>query len=203
MPSRRELLVTGSVRHRRAAGAGPAKMTRVEVHSDPDVDFSAFKTYGWKDPVSAAKSHEVHMSIIWYVERGLEKKGLKKIQDDDPAMPDVFVRYYAKARAASRGPRPPSDMLPGGPENLTTSFDFHKAAAGTLILEIQRAIRQQGGLARRSRAFSVDSKRVDAEVSRAVEILFQEVPAEIGPGARTRPRPGPAARRTRVSRRAR
>lgn len=175
MPSRRELLALGVF----AIGVPPAlaqQMTRTEVHSDPDTDFSAIKSYGWKDAVSPAKKQEVHMSIIWYVERGLEKKGLKKIQDDDPAVPDVFVRYYAKSKSSIEGtPVSSRDMLPGGPENLTTSFDFHKAAAGTLIVELQRATDNKA-VWRAGATFSVDSKPADAEVSRAVEILFRKYP---------------------------
>ena len=177
MPSRRKLLALGVF----AIGVPAAlaqQMTRTEVHSDPDTDFSAIKTYGWKDAVSPAKKQDVHMSIIWYVERGLEKKGLKKIQDDDPAVPDVFVRYYAKSKSSIEGnPVSSRDILPGGPENLTTSFDFHKAAAGTLIVEIQRA-EDNSALWRAGSSVSIDSKRVDAEVSRALEILFRTYPAK-------------------------
>ena len=177
MPSRRDLLVIAVV----VALASPVlaqQMTRTEVHSDPDTDFTAIKSFGWKDAVSPAKKQDVHMSIIWYIERELSKKGLKKIQDDDPAVPDVFVRYYAKSRSSIEGtPVSSRDVLPGGPENLTTSFDLHKAAAGTLIVEIQRA-EDNKALWRSGSTFSIDSKRVDAEVSRAIEILFRKYPAK-------------------------
>jgi len=164
-----------------AAGVPSAlaqQMARTEVHSDPDTDFSAIKSYGWKDAVSPAKKQDVHMSIIWYVERELSKRGLKKIQDDDPAVPDVFVRYYAKSKSSIEGtPISSRDILPGGPENLTTSFDLRKARAGTLIIEIQRATDNKA-LWRAGSTFSIDSKRVDAEVSRAIEILFRKYPAK-------------------------
>ena len=89
------------------------------------------------------------MSIIWYVERELEKKGLTKVPDDDPATPDVFVRYYAKARSSIQGtPNQSQSMLPGGPESLTTSFDFSKVREGTLRPGAAAGVGQQGGVAR-------------------------------------------------------
>ena len=176
MPSRRELLVLGML----ATGVPVAlaqgfKMDRVEVHSDDEIDYSAFKTFGWKDAVRPAERQQTHMSIIWYVERGLEKKGLKKIQDDDPEVPDVFVRYWAKGKSKIEGtPVSTRDLLPGGPENLTTSFDFRKASAGTLILELQTP--DNTAVWRAGSNFSIDNKRIDAEVKRAVGILLSRYP---------------------------
>jgi len=177
MPSRRELLVLGAVATGvPAALAQQLKMPRVDVHADPDTDFTKIKTYGWKDPVSPAKSHDVAISIIWYVERELEKKGLTKIPDDDPATPDVFIRYYAKAKSSVQGtPNQSQSMLPGGPENLTTSFDLSKVRDGTLILEIQRASDNKA-LWRAGSEFRIDPKRVDAEVSSAVKLLLRKYP---------------------------
>jgi hypothetical protein len=178
MPSRRELLVIGAM----ATGVPGAlaqqlRMPRVEVHSDPDTDFSTIETYGWKYPVSPAQRHDVHMSIIWYVERELKKKGLTKIPDDDPATPDVFIRYYAKAKSSIQGdPSQTQSLLPGGPETLTTSFDLRKVRGGTLILELQRASDNKA-LWRAGSEFRVDPKRIDAEVSSAVELLFRKYPA--------------------------
>jgi hypothetical protein len=177
MPSRRDILVMGAI----AAGVPSAlaqqiKMDRVEVLSDPDVDFSAIKTYGWKGPVVSAKSPETHMSIIWYVERGLEKSGLKKIRDDDPATPDVFVRYSAKAKSSIQGdPNQTQSILPGGPEGLTTSFNLHTVREGTLIVEIQRASDNKA-LWRAGSEFRIDQKRIDAEVNRAVDLLMSRYP---------------------------
>ena len=177
MPSRRELLVLGAM----AAGVPAAlaqqlKMPRVEVQTDSDVDFGKIETYGWKDPVSPAKRHEVHVSIIWYVERELRARGLTKIPDDDPATPDVFIRYYAKAKSSIQGaPNQSQSMLPGGPETLTTSFDLNKVRDGTLILEIQRASDNKA-LWRAGSEFRIAPKRIDAEVSSAVELLFRKYP---------------------------
>ena len=177
MPTRRVLLVLGFVAIGATAGlAQQLRMDTAEVHSDPEVDYSAFKTYGWKDPVVAVGNHATHMSIIWYVDSGLQKKGLRKIRDDDPEVPDLFVRYYAKGKSTIEGtPIATRDLLPGGPENLTTSFDLHKAREGTLVLELQRASDDKA-VWRAGSSFSIDAKRIDAEVNRAVDILLRTYP---------------------------
>jgi hypothetical protein len=178
MPSRRELLVLGLAVLVPTATAQQLQMHQVEVQTDPDADFAALKTYGWKDPVSPAKNQSVHTSIIWYVERELTERGMTKIRDDDPAAPDVFVRYYAKGRSSIEGtPSKSQDILPGGPKTTTTttSFDLSKVRSGTLIVEIQRATDNKA-LWRAGSNFRVDEKRVDAEVSRAVSLLFSRYP---------------------------
>lgn len=177
MLRRRGLLVLGViVAGLPTAFAQQLTMPRVDVHTDPDVDFSKIETYGWKDPVSPAENHDVHVSIVWYVERELEKRGLTKIPDDDTATPDVFIRYYAKGRSSIQGtPSQTQSLLPGGPETLTTSFDFRKVRDGTLILELQRASDNKA-LWRAGSEFRVDPKRIDAEVSSGVKLLFRKYP---------------------------
>jgi len=179
MPTRRELLVLGlgALGARRTA-AQQLKMPQVEVQTDPDTDFAALHTYGWKDPISPARDPSVHMSIIWYVERELAERGLTKIPDEDPTSPDVFVRYYAKGRSRIEGtPSQTQSILPGGPKTTTTttSFDLSKVRSGTLIVELQRASDDKA-LWRAGSDFRVDEKRIDAEVSRAVNLLFSRYP---------------------------
>ena len=88
----------------------------------------------------------------------------------------MFIRYYAKGKSKIEGtPIATRDMLPGGPENLTTSFDLHKAREGTLVLELQRASDNKA-VWRAGSHFGIDSKRVDAEVSRAVDVLLRKYP---------------------------
>jgi hypothetical protein len=179
MPSRRELLVLGlGALGAPTVAAQQLKMPQVEVQTDPDTDFAALHTYGWKEPVSPARDPTVHMSIIWYVERELAERGLTKIPDDDPTTPDVFVRYYAKGRSKIEGTSSKTQsILPGGPETTTatTSFDLSKVRSGTLIVELQRASDNKA-LWRAGSNFRVDEKRIDPEVSRAVSLLFSRYP---------------------------
>ena len=79
----------------------------------------------------------MHTRIVWYVERELEKKGLKKATD---ATGDLLVRYYAKKREGLKGTSSQGQTtLPGGAGQLTTSVDFQKVVEGTLLVELQRA----------------------------------------------------------------
>jgi hypothetical protein len=181
MPPRRQLLILGLFAFGvPAAMAQQLRMDTVEVQSDPDADFTTLETYKWKDPVSPARNQTAHMSIIWYVEQQLRERGLTKIPDDDPATPDVFVRYYAKGRSSIEGtPSKSQKILPGGPGTTTamTSFDLSKVRSGTLIVEIQNASDNKI-LWRAGSDFRVEEKRIDAEVSRAVSLLFSRYPRE-------------------------
>jgi hypothetical protein len=178
MPTRRELLVLAALAAiAPAALAQQIRMPKVDVHADPEVDFSVFQTYGWKDPVSPAEKQQVHTSIIWYTERGLEEKGLTKIPDGSDTVPDVFVRYYAKGRSSIQGtPVQTQDLLPGSPKTMTTSFDLHKVRAGTLILELQRASDELAVWRAGTDISRIDQKRIDAEVRRAVQMLLAKYP---------------------------
>ena len=180
MPSRRDILalaVLSAVVP--VALAQQMRMPKVEVHAAEDVDFAAFKTYGWKDPVSPAQKHEVHTSIIWYTERGLEEKGLTKIPEGSETEPDVFIRYYARAKSSVQGtPQQSQLLLPGSAETLTTStsFDLKKVRAGTLILELQQASDNKTVWRAGTDISRIDEKRIDAEVHRAVRMLLAKYP---------------------------
>ena len=178
MPTRRELLVLAALAAiAPTALAQQLRMPKVEVHADPEVDFSVFQTYGWKDPASPAEKQQVHMSIIWYTERGLEEKGLTKIPDESETVPDLFVRYHAKSKSSIQGtPVQTQDLLPGSPKSMTTSFDLHKVRGGTLILELQRASDNQAVWRAGTDISRIDQKRIDAEVQRAVQMLLAKYP---------------------------
>jgi hypothetical protein len=183
MPTRRELLVlAGAVTIAPTAFAQALRMPKVEVHSDSETDFTRFHSYAWKDPVSPAERPEVHTSIIWYVERGLEQKGLTKVEPESETEPDVFIRYYAKGRSSVQGtPRQTQRLLPGSAETLTTttSFDLKKVQAGTLILELQKP--DNTTVWRAGTDISrIDEKRIDAEVQRAVRMLLAKYPPKPG-----------------------
>ena len=150
------------------------RMPKVELDYDKDVDFSAFKTYSWKDPAAAAKDPQMHTRIIWYVERELEKKGLAKSPDGKG---DLFVRYYAKAKEGLKGTGTQEESyLSGGAGQLTTGVDFQKVVEGTLILELQRATDEKPVWRAGSGWGSIDKKRIDAETASAVRLLFSKYP---------------------------
>jgi len=176
MQSRRRpsLLAVVAVAFASAALAQTLTMPKVDLDYDKEVDFSAFKTYSWKDPLAAAKDPQMHTRIIWYVERELEKKGLTKAPEGEG---DLFVRYYAKARQGYKGtPTQEQSYLSGAAGQLTTGVDFSKVVEGTLLLELQRASDGKAVWRAGSGYGSIDKKRVDADTARAVRLLLSKYP---------------------------
>ena len=148
-------------------------MPKVDLDYDKEVDFSAFKTYSWKDPIAAAKDPQMHTRIIWYVDRELEKKGLTK----KPEGGDLLVRYYAKAHQGYKGtPTQEQSYLSGAAGQLTTSVDFSKVVEGTLLIEIQRASDGKAVWRAGSGYGTIDKKRLDADTARAVRLLLSKYP---------------------------
>ena len=165
-----------------SARAQQFKLPRVDLDYDKDVDFSAFKTFSWKDPLEAAKDPQMHTRIIWYVERELEKKGLTKAPEGKG---DLFVRYYAKKREGYKGtPSQDQSYLSGASSQLTTSVDFSKVVEGTLLLELQRASDEKAVWRAGTGYGTIDKKRVDADTARAVRMLIAKYPP---------PKPEPAS----------
>ncbi len=149
-------------------------MPKVDLDYDAEVDFSTFTTYSWKDPAEAAKDPQMHTRIIWYVERELEKKGLKKAPEGQG---DLFVRYYAKADSELKGtPSQGESYLPGGAGQLTTGVDFSKVIEGTLLLELQRASDEKAVWRAGTRRIAIDKKRIDADTASAVRLLISKYP---------------------------
>jgi hypothetical protein len=150
------------------------KIPKVELDYDKDADFSAFKTYSWKDPLAAAKDPQMHTRIVWYVERELEKKGLAKRPEGEG---DLFVRYYAKGRSGFKGtPSQNESYLSGAAGQLTTSVDFSKVSEGTLLVELQRASDGKAVWRAGSGYGSLDKKRIDADTARVVRLLLAKYP---------------------------
>jgi hypothetical protein len=153
------------------------KMPRVDVDFDKEVDFSGFKSFSWKDTEPAAQDPQMHTRIVWYVERELEKKGLKKAEGGKG---DVLVRYYAKKHEGLKGtPSQSQTTLPGGAGQLTTSVDFRKVLEGTLLVELQRTSDEKAVWRAAVEYHSIDKQRIDAETASAVRLLIGKYPPPV------------------------
>jgi hypothetical protein len=156
------------------APAQELRMPKVDFDYDKDVDFSKFKTFRWKEGASDAPTDEARTRIVWYVERELEKKGLKKSTDETA---DLLVRYYARAEASLKGTASQGESyLPGGTGSLATSVDFSKVTAASLLVELQRASDEKPVWRAASGYKSLDKKRIDAETAEAVRRLLAKYP---------------------------
>jgi Domain of unknown function (DUF4136) len=156
------------------AGAQQFKMPRVDLDFDAKVDFASFKTYSWKNADAVATDPGMHARIVWYVERELEKKGLKKAKDGPG---DLLVRYYAKKQEGLKGtPSQGQTTLPGGAGQLTTSVDFQRVLDGTLLVELQRSSDAVAVWRAATEYKSIDKAHVDSETASAVRLLISKYP---------------------------
>ena len=119
------------------ASAGPApaqvlKLPKAEVDYDHDTDFTAFRTFQWKEGQDPLPNPARNMALVTAIERELEKKGLRKAPEG-PA--DVRVRFYASLDKHLRGAARQSES-PYTVNDLRTSVDIEKMAEGTLIIEL-------------------------------------------------------------------
>ena len=166
------------------AGAQTLKLTQAEVESDPAADFAAFRTFAWKDTQVPAANPTVHTNVVWYVERGLQGKGLKKVADGA----DLLLRYYTSASESLKSQptetvAPPSGATASGSiAGGTTRVDVHKERRASLVLEMHRA--SDGALVWKGSTpgASFDKDRLDSEVSAAVKLLLAKYPPK--PAAR-------------------
>lgn len=170
------ILVLGAAAARGpAASAQDLRMPAVHLEYDRETDFSQFRTFAWKPNASSAPTAAGQTRIAWYVERELEKKGLKKAAEGAAA--DVLVRYYAKREESLKGtPSQTESRVPGGSGSLTTAVDFSKVTGATLLIEMQRASDAKPVWHAESEYRSVDTKRIDAETASAVRRLLAKYP---------------------------
>jgi hypothetical protein len=154
--------------------AQPFKLPRVDLDYDKQVDFAGFKTFSWKDTDAVATDPGMHARIVWYVERELEKKGLKKAKNGPG---DLLVRYYTKKQESFKGtPNQEQTTLPGGAGQLTTGVDFQKVIEGTLLVELQRSSDGVAVWRAATEYKTIDKQRIDAETASAVRLLIGKYP---------------------------
>jgi len=175
LPARLGLLLAASL-----AGTQTIEMPKVEVESDAKADFTTFKTYRWKDSQVPADNEVVHTSLVVYVERGLQGKGLAKKAEGDV---DLLVRYYTSRTESLQGvASQPHVPAAGNPGDHSTRIDMRKQASGRLVLELYRASDQALVWKASTVSPNIDKNRLDAEVSTAVRLLMTKYPPK--PAAR-------------------
>jgi len=111
----------------------PASAQEVKVDFDKDVDFSAFKTYGWLESQEPAPNLANHLRITRAVEAELEARGLTR--SDAPAA-DLRVRYTGKVDEKIRGKSSTERTVWPSSPDLRTNVDLKRVKEGTLIIEL-------------------------------------------------------------------
>ena len=156
------------------AGAQTLQMPKVEIESDAKADFTAFKTFRWKDSQVPADNPVVHTSTTVYVERGLTAKGLTKKTDGDA---DLQVRYYTAKDESIKGTGSQQSVpLAGNPTSASTHVDFSKQTSGLLVLELYRSSDMVLVWKGSTVTPAVDKNRLDTEVATAVRRLMAKYP---------------------------
>ncbi len=110
------------------------KLPKAEIDYDHGTDFTAFRTFQWKEGQDPLPNAAHNMALVTAIERELEKKGLKKATEGTA---DVRVRFYASLDKHLRGAGRQSES-PYMVNDLRTSVDIEKMAEGTLIIELYR-----------------------------------------------------------------
>jgi hypothetical protein len=158
------------------------EMPKVEVEFDQETNFAALKSYRWAGGVDPDENPTVRSLVTWYVDRGLEPKGLKKATGDV----DVEVHYEVEAKSELKGtPNQPGPDAAGrtagsGPSN---SVSFRKQTHGSLALELRRASDDHLLWRAATPWASVDKAKVDDEVRGAVRLLLSKYPPKAVPKA--------------------
>jgi hypothetical protein len=115
-----------------AAPAQVLKLPKAEVDYDHDTDFTALRTFQWKEGQDPLPNPARNMAMVSAIERELEKKGLRKATEGKT---DVRVRFYASLEKHLRGAARQSES-PYTVSDLRTSVDIEKMSEGTLIIEL-------------------------------------------------------------------
>lgn len=174
MSRHRSPAVLGILLSATLAGAQTIQMPKVEIESDAKTDFTAFKTFRWKDSQVPADNPVVHTSTTVYVERGLAAKGLTKKTEGEA---DLQVRYYTAKDESIKGTgHQESVPLAGNPTSSSTHVDFSKQTSGLLVLELYRSSDMVLVWKGSTVTPAVDKNRLDTEVATAVRRLMAKYP---------------------------
>jgi hypothetical protein len=148
--------------------AGP----EVKVDADPEVDFTAYNTFGWSEIQEPAPNPVNHIRITRAVERELQSKGLKPSGNQPP---DLRIHYFGYVEKRLKGTsRQQENYQPTA--DVKTVVDFSRVKEGTLILEFFS--RTTGRLLWRGVAMEpvAPPDETEAQINRMVKALVERFP---------------------------
>jgi Domain of unknown function (DUF4136) len=107
---------------------------KVQVDSDPAVDFTAYKSYAWLPITERPASLADHTRIMQTIESELERKGIAK---DTSGKPDVYVGYSASTKKKVKGDSYAQDSSTRGPSDVRTVVEFKRVEEQTVVIEFR------------------------------------------------------------------
>jgi hypothetical protein len=166
--------------------ASPVLAQKVKVDYDKAADFSKFKTYSWTRGIPA-KNPLVNLMLVEGIEQGMSSKGLTKVETDGDLQLSLSVAVEFDLQVShggwdSRG-NTGSSLQTGIPAGgSSTAWDVRK---GTIVLDMSdktsknllwHGLASETIKAEPTNDFNKDAKKVEKQVKRAIEKLFQKFP---------------------------
>ncbi|HEY6802039.1 MAG TPA: DUF4136 domain-containing protein [Pyrinomonadaceae bacterium] len=153
---------------------------KVKVSSDPNTDFSKYKTYAWDAGTLA--NPLVQQYIVAAVDKEMSAKGLKKVDTD----PDLTLTALTATTSDLNVTNP--TFTPGlNPitHGLPTSSQSWPVTKGTLLIDMTDA-KSKSSVWRATASNTLengpsgdpilDAKRVEKPINKAVEKMFKKFP---------------------------
>ena len=152
-------------------GAGPATAgTKVDVGHDPNVDFTAFRTYAWAKGTPAGRE-EIQAAVVAAIERELDACGLVKTGQDA----DLLIESHA---FGSGNPGLISRSAWGEYFGVVR-VDIDTSTTGTLWVDLVEANSNEPVWSAAARAdFTGKLDKVPARVDKIVSKMFRKYPTK-------------------------
>jgi uncharacterized protein DUF4136 len=156
----------------------------VKVQSNPNTDFSKFKTFSWI-PGSTARNPLVHQMVVQNVEQQLTARGLTRKDADG----DLQISYLAATNMDLQVAQPSWNYAAGtalstGIATLGAPYEVHR---GTLLIDlIDRTSTYMVWRGYATKTLSdgpsgdtvKDAKRVEKTVKQAIAKMFKKYPGQ-------------------------
>jgi hypothetical protein len=166
--TRRRLMLASAL----ALAGSAALAQKVKVEFNDQADFTAFKTYAWKDTQEPASPPLDHEALTREVERELEAKGFTK---DVSGRPDLLVRYFAKVDKRTKS----SSRMEEGywqPSERRTLVELSRIKELKLILELYRPAELEPAWSAVVTDALAPPERLDMQIERTVARLLAQYP---------------------------
>ena len=164
-----------------AAGT-PCRAMEVSVRHDAGVDFSAYRTYAWKERANEPPNHPLaegsplDRQIRAQVDKGLARAGLELLEGDD-AEPDLRLSYVAfvEDELTVEGTR--REIAPGiawvGDPDARALIHFTK---GTLVISVEDMALRKGVWTGWATDIAADVVRLRKKAEKAAARIIQHYP---------------------------
>ena len=163
-----------------AVSAGPVHAQKVKVQSNPNADFSKYKTYAWDQGMMANPIIKQHITAA--VDRVMAAKGLQKVEEDADLIVTALISTESDLTMTNPSWTPALNSIATG---IPASTQAWPVTEGTLVINILDATTKNGvwrGTATHTlqdgpTGDSVrDARTVEKPINKAVQKMFKQFP---------------------------